>query len=73
MKRWLVFAYEAYYPGGGWSDFKRGFCFEQLAIEYADSIFEKYNGGVEVIDLESEKDIYVYPEHRPRKGLNREP
>ena len=60
MKRYLVFAYEAYYPGGGWSDFKKSFVDKNLAIQYADDIESKYSGGVEVIDLEIETDIYVY-------------
>lgn len=64
MKRYLVFACEAYYPGGGWSDFQRAFGFEQEAIDYADSIQAKWSGGVEVVDLESLEDIYIYPKDR---------
>lgn len=64
MKRYLVFAYESYYPGGGWSDFSKSFndCLE--AIAHADSLVPKSSGGVEVIDLETEEDIYVYPTQR---------
>lgn len=62
--RFLVFACEAYYPGGGWSDFQKAFVFRQNAIDYADSIIDKFNGGVEVVDLETLEDIYVYPQHR---------
>lgn len=64
MKRYLVFAYGAYYPGGGWSDYNKGFGFLQEAIDYADSIQAKYSDGVEVIDLETEQDVYIYPQHR---------
>lgn len=64
MKRYLVFAYASYYPGGGWSDFQKAFGFRQEAIDHADSIVNKFSGGVEVIDLETEEDIYVYPQHR---------
>lgn len=64
MKRYLVFACEAYYPGGGWCDFQKSFGFQQEAIDYADSIQAKWSGSVEVVDLESEQDIYVYPQHR---------
>jgi hypothetical protein len=60
MKRYLVFAYGAYYPGGGWSDFRKSFDDKESAIEYADSICKNYDGGVEVVDLETEEDIYTY-------------
>lgn len=64
MKRYHVFACEAYYPGGGWSDHARSFNDRDEAIAYADTLNPKSSGGVEVIDLETEEDIYVYPQHR---------
>lgn len=64
MKHYLVFAYEAYYPSGGWGDFQKAFGHRQEALDYADSINSKWSGGVEVIDLETKEDIYVYPQHR---------
>lgn len=64
MARYLVFAYEAYYPGGGWSDFRRAFNDEQEAVDYADSILPSITGGVEVVDLQLERDLYIYPQHR---------
>lgn len=64
MKRYLVFAYESYYPGGGWSDFSKSFADRDEAIAHADTLHPKSSGGVEVIDLETEEDIYVYPQHR---------
>lgn len=64
MKQYLVFAYDAYYPAGGWDDFKGSFDNEQDALVFADSIEPKYSGGVEVVDLKTEKDIYVYRQHR---------
>lgn len=63
MKRYLVFAYADYYPAGGWGDFQKAFGFRQEAIDYADSL-KGYSGGIEVVDLETEEDIYVYPHHR---------
>lgn len=70
MKRFLVFACEAYYPGGGWSDFKQSFYTLPAAIEYADSILSTSSGGVEVIDLTTETDVYVYPKHRGQANAN---
>jgi hypothetical protein len=64
MKRYLVFAYPAYYPGGGWSDFQRSFDLARDAIDYADSILHDNDGGVEVIDLETGEDVYTYPHRR---------
>jgi hypothetical protein len=61
MKRFFVFAYPAYYPGGGWCDFKKSFDDEQEAIAYADKIA---SDNIEVIDLETEEDIYIYPDKR---------
>lgn len=64
MPRYLVFAYPAYYPGGGWCDFKKSFGFRQEAIDFADSITTEASGGIEVIDVETEQDIYIYPKDR---------
>lgn len=64
MKRFLVFAYEAYYPGGGWYDFSASFNSSQEAFDHADKLEPKSSGGVEVIDLETETDIYVYRKDR---------
>lgn len=64
VKRYMVFAYPAYYPGGGWSDFVCSFDNENDAIKCADSKLENNEGGVEVIDRNSGEDIYVYPHHR---------
>jgi len=65
MRRFLVFAWPEFYPGGGWSDFVDSFDCEKGAVECADSKLKFNNGGVEVIDLHSGKDVYVYPQHRP--------
>jgi hypothetical protein len=64
MKRYHVFAYEAFYPGGGWSDHVGSFDNRDEAIAYADALAPKFSGGVEVVAMETEEDIYVYPQHR---------
>jgi hypothetical protein len=64
VKRYLVFAYEAYYPVGGWSDLAGSFHDRAEALALAETLYPKSTGGVEVIDLETETDIYIYPQHR---------
>jgi len=64
MKRYLVFSYAAYYPGGGWSDFQKSFDDRAEAMAFADTLILTSSAGVDVIDLETELDIYVYPQHR---------
>jgi hypothetical protein len=64
MKRYLMFAYPAYYPGGGWCDFQKSFDNLQEAFDFADSFTGESSGGIEIIDLETEADIYVYPKDR---------
>jgi len=64
MKRYHVFAYPEYYPGGGWSDHVGSTDDREEAIGQADALLSRYTGGVEVIDLETEEDIYVYPKYR---------
>jgi len=64
MKRYLVFAYPSYYPGGGWCDFQGSFTSSQQAFDHADNLKCETSGGIEVIDLETETDIYVYPKDR---------
>lgn len=38
MKRFLVFAYDRYYPSGGWNDFKDSFDTYEEAEAYATSL-----------------------------------
>lgn len=64
MKRFLVFAYPAYYPGGGWSDFQGSFDSSDAAFTFANAYKGECSGGIEIIDLETEEDIYVYPNQR---------
>lgn len=67
IKRYMVFAWPEFYPGGGWSDFVGSFSNKDDAVRCADSKLEVCNGGVEVIDLESGEDTYIYPHHREDK------
>lgn len=41
MKRYLVFAGDAYYPAGGWDDFREAFNTLDEAKEYAETIRRK--------------------------------
>lgn len=54
MKRFLLFAGDMYYPGGGWSDFMEDF----------DSLEEARNGGrqtsddwYQIVDTETMKEV----------------
>lgn len=53
MKRYLVFAYDVYYPSGGWNDFQGSFGTLEEAREKAQELKEQ-NDFVEIIDLEAE-------------------
>jgi len=59
IKRYLVFACAAYYPAGGWGDHKGSFNDRATALAFARAISAEYNGDVELIDLQTEKDIFL--------------
>lgn len=61
MKRYIIFAYEAYYPGGGWSDFCGDFDTVEEAISALDALKPV---NKELIDTQTLQDIYVYPHER---------
>lgn len=63
VKRYAVFCYAAYYPGGGWTDFVNSFDVLEEAINCADA--HKYENK-EVINLETGEDIYIYPNNRTK-------
>lgn len=47
LKRFLVFSYESYYPGGGWSDFLGSYDTAEaayIAHEYADDVIDTTTG-----------------------------
>lgn len=50
MKRFLLFAYDAYYPGGGWADFKGDFDSLEDAEAAAKTCTEDYR---DIIDSET--------------------
>lgn len=64
MKRYHVFAYPAYYPGGGWSDHRGSFDDLREAYRCADGA-KNSSGGIEIIDMETEQDVYTYISNRP--------
>lgn len=73
MKRYHVFAYTSYYPvGGGWADHKGSFDDLREAYRLADTT-KRSSGGIEIIDLETEQDVYTYKEHRPYGSWCRDP
>ena len=54
IKRFMVFAYDQYYPSGGWSDFRESF--ETLAEAKAFSAELRYD-FTEIIDLDTGEDL----------------
>jgi hypothetical protein len=53
QKRFLVFAYQAYYPGGGWCDFKSAHDTIEEAHAGVKELAEKSRYDfVEIVDLE---------------------
>ena len=64
MKKYFIFAYYAYYPGGGMSDFAGA----HDTIEEAISDAEKIAGGdwdyVEVWDMEDVEKVWEYEYER---------
>jgi hypothetical protein len=54
MKRFLVFAYDGYYPTGGWGDFVKDFNTEEEALEEAK---KTKNDIIEIVDTEIGKVI----------------
>ena len=50
MKRYLVFAYDKYYPVGGWDDFKK--CFDTLEEAERFQLQLSHYDYVEIIDTQ---------------------
>ena len=63
MKRYLVFTYPGYYPGGGWSDFIDDFDSIEDAFVCAD---KSSHENKEVIDTQTKDNVYLYPGQRPK-------
>jgi hypothetical protein len=72
MKRYLVFAYDQYYPAGGWGDFQAAFdsldeaksCADGLVLDKpgapsSSTYNERYGYAYsEVVDLDSREAVY---------------
>jgi hypothetical protein len=50
MKRYAVFTFENYYPGGGWNDFQGAYD----SVEEADAV----RGVTQIVDLETGEVVY---------------
>jgi hypothetical protein len=60
LKRYLVFWYPQYYPGGGWNDFEDSFATLEKARSYVKTGYKKRLGGdFQIIDGESGEDVTV--------------
>ena len=63
VKRFVLFAYETYYPGGGWGDFVRSFDTEAEAREYLANDprdaqgFKVSTDNRDLIDLDSGEEV----------------
>ena len=60
MKRYLVFAYDNYYPSGGWNDFRRAFDSLDEARAYAQALYDEYPkdcDNVQVIDSTTQQEV----------------
>lgn len=51
IKRFLVFAYDGYYPGGGWGDFQEAFDTLKEAMTFCKSTAVSSYDGYEIVDL----------------------
>lgn len=58
MKRFLVFAGEAYYPLGGWNDFRSSFDTKEEAFA-AKEVLHSAVGWVHVVDSETQQIVKV--------------
>lgn len=54
MKRYLVFAYWAYYPIGGWHDFQDSFDTLEEARKFAESLQHDH---IDVIDTQTGEEV----------------
>lgn len=59
MKHYLVFAYDAYYPCGGWNDFQASFDTLEEAKAYVDGPHEYNYGFWSVIDSFTGKEVEI--------------
>ena len=62
LKQYLVFAYDRYYPGGGWSDFKGSFDTEEEAVRYLHATGGQFWEIVDILDpsiLDPSEDVII--------------
>ena len=57
LKRYLTFAYDMYYPGGGWADFQGSFDLLEEAGEHLKNL-DFYHDRHRIIDSETGEEIY---------------
>lgn len=50
MKRFLLFAFDAYYPSGGWSDFQGSFDTQQKAVN---KVIEMRRDIYQIVDAQT--------------------
>jgi hypothetical protein len=63
MKRFLVFAGEYYYPGGGAYDYLGGYDTRESAVERAkEELEDEYTDWAHVLDVDTEEFIKVQDE-----------
>jgi len=55
MKRYALFAYNRYYPGGGWFDFVNTFDSIEEAVTFATS--PRTRDYIQIIDLTNGEDV----------------
>ncbi len=56
MKRYLVFAFDFYYPIGGWDDFKKDFDTTTEALDYISANLKEYDDQ-QIVDTKTKEII----------------
>jgi hypothetical protein len=73
MKRFLVFAFDTYYPGGGWTDFEASFDTLEEARAHAKTLIDPKLpapvGNAHVVDLETGDQFHDYLDFEKEREL----
>jgi hypothetical protein len=56
--RFLVFAFDSYYPRGGWDDFQQSFKSLKEAKLNAESLAKNTGENIQIVDLETKEVFY---------------